>query len=167
MRLPKRFSAFTLIEVLIVVGIMGIMTVAALPSFGDFADRRTFQNNVDIFAENVRSARNKAISGVAISGKDVSWKITPINGSNSYEIGYIITSDSSVGVVSTKTLAGSGSVFECTDDVTPLTACKIVFERLTGKRISGTAGESQSIKIKFGTDSRIIKVYETGKMVIQ
>lgn len=164
MRLPNlsnKLSAFTLIEVLIVVGIMGVLTVAALPSFGDFADRRTFQNNVDIFAENIRSARNKALDGVVVLGRDVNWQIIPTNNSATYVVKYLfVDSLGGSGTSQTLKLSGSESKFTCT-------SCTLEFQRLTGKRISGTLGSSQNIVISFNGESKTIKVYETGKMVIE
>jgi len=158
-RLSNNLNSFTLIEVLIVVGIMGILTVAALPSFGNFADRRTFQNNVDIFAENIRSARSKAIDGVVVSGKDANWQIIPTNNTATYVVKPLFT-DGTSGTSKTSTLSGTGSTFSCV-------VCTIEFERLTGKRISGTAGASQDIVVNSGTESKTIRVYETGKMVVE
>lgn len=155
----NKLSAFTLIEVLIVVGIMGILTVAALPSFGDFADRRTFQNNVDIFAENIRSTRSKAIDGVVQSGRSANWQIAPTAGNNTYTVRPIFTDNQSAGTASTYTLSVPTMTFSCSN-------CTIEFERLTGKRVSGTAGSSQDIVINFNGASKTVRVYETGKMVI-
>lgn len=162
MRLPNNLNSFTLIEVLIVVGIMGILTMSALPAFGTFADRRAFQNNVDVFSEKVRSVRSKAMSGVLSSNKEVNWYLEAADGATNYTIGYISVS-SSAPVVS-ESLSGSGISFDCTE-------CRLVFQRLTGKRTSGSAGSSQNITVNYSkngdTLSKVIKVYESGKIETQ
>ena len=169
MKLPKFFKsfterkafakAFTLIELIIVVGIISILTAAALPSFGTFADRRIFQNNVDEFANQIRDVRSKAIAGATNGGVKANWKITATNSSNAYSLGYIPTSGAVEENLVSKTLSGSGVTFSCTN-------CKVEFERLTGKRLSGTSGSSQDIAIAYKSEQRTIKIYETGKVVI-
>lgn len=165
MRLPNNLNSFTLIEVLIVVGIMGILTMSVLPAFGTFADRRAFQNNVDIFSEKLRSARSKAMSGVlSANNKEVNWYVDVTDNGTTYKIGSIMIASPYTDTSITETLPGSGITFDCSP-------CKFTFQRLTGKRISGTADQSQDIIITYSknneTITKIIKVYEGGKIEIQ
>ena len=164
MRLPNNLNSFTLIEVLIVVGIMGILTMSALPAFGTFADRRAFQNNVDVFSEKVRSVRSKAMSGVLASNKEVNWYLEATNSGTTYKIGSIMIASPYTDAFITESLSGSGISFDCTE-------CRLVFQRLTGKRTSGSAGSSQNITVNYSkngdTLSKVIKVYESGKIETQ
>ena len=158
-------NAFTLIEVLIVVGIMGILTMSVLPAFGTFADRRAFQNNVDVFSEKLRSARSKAMSGVASSGTDVNWYIEPTSGGTGFVIGHTTVSGGISTTVVNDSLSGFGVTFgSCSP-------CRITFQRLTGQRLSGTAGSVQSIVLSYSksneTLTKTIDVYDSGKIVIR
>ncbi len=158
-------NAFTLIEVLIVVGIMGILTMSVLPAFGTFADRRAFQSSVDIFAEKVRSARTKAMSGVASSGTDVNWYIEPTSGGTGFVIGHTTVSGGISTAVFNDSLSGYGVTFgSCSP-------CRITFQRLTGKRLSGNSDDPQTILLNFSKSgeslTKSINVYDSGKIEVQ
>lgn len=84
----NKLSAFTLMEVLIVIGIVIILTAITLPSFSEFSKKREFENEVDSFVDNVRALQNKSLSGAVQEGEPVRWLFVPNCGTNRYSFGY-------------------------------------------------------------------------------
>ena len=58
MNLPR---GFTLVELLISVGIIAIVTAITLPNFGDFSRRNALDNTTNEFVADVRAAVNKSL----------------------------------------------------------------------------------------------------------
>lgn len=92
------FKAVTLVELLIVVGIISVVTVAIIPSYVDFVTKREFKNSADQFVGDVKAVQSKAISGVIVNvaGESVlvDWGIQPTCGDDSYSLSYGYDSDS-------------------------------------------------------------------------
>ena len=57
-------KGFTLIEILISIGIIALVTAFVLPGFGDFTKRKRFEGVVNTFASEVSSIRSKALAGI-------------------------------------------------------------------------------------------------------
>ncbi len=84
----KSLPAFTFVELLIVVGIIAVLTSIVLPSFGDFAQRRTLQNSADELISDIKIVRNKALAGVRVGNDNVFWAFDATCGSSEYRLGY-------------------------------------------------------------------------------
>ena len=154
-------SAFTLIEVLVVVGIMGILTALTIPKFSQFSSTRLLDRNARNLEIDINSLKVKAISGASQSSHNARWGIKINCNSSSYELGYSLDDGSGsygAGVfVSTKNLS---------DGITFSSGCgQFFFERLTGKIADGS--DSKTIIISKGSDTRTINVYKNGKIDVQ
>lgn len=60
----QRQSAFTLIELLVAVAIIALLTMISIPAFSGFARRQTLYQATKDLKTDLRSAQNKAVSGV-------------------------------------------------------------------------------------------------------
>src|SRR3990167_6566016 len=81
-------SAFTLIEVLVVVSIMGILTALTIPKFSQFSSTRLLDRNARNLEIDINSLKVKAISGASQSSHNARWGIKINCNSSSYELGY-------------------------------------------------------------------------------
>lgn len=69
----KFFKAVTLIELLVVIAIISIVTVAVVPSFNLFSSNQIMDQSVDQFVSDLRSVRQKALSGITVNDQLVNW----------------------------------------------------------------------------------------------
>lgn len=60
----KRRSAFTLIELLLSLGIIVLISVFTIPGFNEYAKRKRFELAVTTFAADISNIRSKALAGV-------------------------------------------------------------------------------------------------------
>lgn len=69
----QTFKAVTLIELLVVIAIVSIVTVAVVPSFNLFSSNQIMDQSVDQFVSDLRSVRQKALSGITVNDQLVNW----------------------------------------------------------------------------------------------
>lgn len=150
----------TLIELLLVVGIVTILSLAILPSYVDYTQRKEFDNKVETFIAEIQNVRNKSLAGVVIPDLDnapADWGIKPTCGLNTYDLGYsdsLVAGDAFTSVV-TETLP-AGVTFD------PTRCSTIVFERLKGTpRASAT---QNIIVLNYKTYTRSITVNSSGRI---
>ena len=161
--------AFTLIELLIVTGIMGILVAVSLPNFAQFSDRRLLERNVRNVEMEINSLRAKSISGVTGGAANyyAQWGINILctGSNNQYQLGYMLDTDED-GVYDdgtsypvTRTLAGNVA-FDCGASDTTM-----FFTRFDGYFSDGS--DEKSITVTSTADSKIINVYKSGKIEIE
>lgn len=77
-RVPRRLAGFTLIEMLIVLGVLGIMFAFAAPSLNGYLQQLRFREGVRTFSEHLLQARDTASKDsltvrVHASGAELTW----------------------------------------------------------------------------------------------
>ena len=89
MALPSKRSAFTLIELLLVVTIISIITVGVIPAFSTYIRNQNLKQAQEQIKSDLRSTQNKALTG-SLSDQSVSgspmkfWGIKFTNESSTY-----------------------------------------------------------------------------------
>lgn len=80
-------SGFTLVELIVVIGIIAVLTVFIIPEFNTFNRNRSLQDSASELQSNIRVTQNNASSGVTCSGgvKASDWRLLVVN-SLSYQI---------------------------------------------------------------------------------
>jgi prepilin-type N-terminal cleavage/methylation domain-containing protein len=73
-------TAFTLVELLLVVAILGIIASVVQGFYGDFVQGTVLSDNSQSFIFDLRQARNKAMAGAA----DRNWGVFIVNDSDDY-----------------------------------------------------------------------------------
>ncbi len=166
----KKFKkGVTLVELLIVVGIITIVSLAIIPSYMDFAEKKDFNNKVETVVSEILNVRNKALNGAVhttSSGtvEEVNWAILPRQNCNlrTYDLGYVYPGDDTMHIVSSQTLPDNVSFV-----VDSAGQCDmIIFERLKGTPILDTAGGEtfQELNLKYKTQTRRIIVNSSGRV---
>jgi prepilin-type N-terminal cleavage/methylation domain-containing protein len=108
--MQKPRAAFTLVELVLVVVILGVMAVVALPRFGhDALDRLATTTIAREIASDMRLARSLAISNAATNAQGYAVRMVGAPPYSSYEILSIPTGET----VSTKAIPGGVA---CTGD---------------------------------------------------
>ncbi len=169
-RINNKFKlGVTLVELLIVVGIITIVSLAIIPSYLDFAEKKDFNNKVETVVSEVMNVRNKALAGaVYITGsgttEEVNWGIVPRQNCDLrvYDLGYVYPDDDTLHIVSSQTLPDSVSFARDSGGQCDL----IIFERLKGTPILDTAnGETfMEINLRYKSMSRRIIVNSSGRV---
>lgn len=90
MALPSKRSAFTLIELLLVVTIISIITVGVIPAFSTYIRNQNLKQAQEQLKSDMRSVQNKALTGALsdqlIGGSLVRfWAMRFTNGSATYD----------------------------------------------------------------------------------
>lgn len=113
-----KLRGFTLVELMVVVGIAALITAFALPSFTDFIQR--FQ--IDRFAANLRGTINNARQQALRTGLEtVVCKRIPLQNacsavaSNGYQNGWIVFHDQTAGFAGTAASTDSNRTFNSTE----------------------------------------------------
>lgn len=161
----KPCRGVTLIELLIVIGIVVILTAILIPSFSGLSDKQKLKQSAESFASDVRLVRQKALSGtVGNSKNNVWWGVDPCVGSGDsrftkYRLGYAPDDNGSP--------KSSGRVWQPAKthmSGIKFTSCPAVFffERLTGR----LSKNSVSILMTNGSDNITITIYKSGKVVV-
>ncbi len=166
MKINKPFSAFTLIELLIVISIIGVLTATTMPSLLGFTNVKGLEREAVYILSDINLARNKALSNAFDDGgnSDVTddsnhWGIRFLcsDPKNTYELGYFYGVNSWVAK-QTKMFHPDFS-FECSSGDIDLK-----FERGTGELTNPSDSTLSSIKILYKNSiSKYIKVYVNGK----
>lgn len=73
--MPKVLKAFTLLELMITVGIIAIMTGALIPSFSIYLKNQNVKQAQEQIKSDLRTAQNKALTGTASDTGAVYWGI--------------------------------------------------------------------------------------------
>ncbi|MBP7859702.1 prepilin-type N-terminal cleavage/methylation domain-containing protein [Patescibacteria group bacterium] len=143
-------NAFTLIEVLVVVSIMGVLAAFVMPSVGNFNESNIASQTIQNIASDIESTKFKAISGATYNSVLADWGIyvNCLGSNNQYSLnGYAIgTYTVHDGSSIVKTLP-SGFTFNAST-----TTCN---STLKFNRISGIS--SQVFNIGISSASGIIK----------
>lgn len=85
----KNNLGFTLVEMLVAVGVMSIATLAFLPSFSRANRDKTLQQNAGTLKDAVTTVRNKALTEVNNPGSDTTYVYSGIkftSGSSQYTV---------------------------------------------------------------------------------
>jgi prepilin-type N-terminal cleavage/methylation domain-containing protein len=113
-----KLRGFTLIELMVVVGIAALITALALPSFTDFVQR--FQ--IDRYAANLRGTINNARQQALRTGLDtVVCKRIPLQNACStvpnqgYQNGWIVFHDQTAAFTATAALTDRNGIFDPTE----------------------------------------------------
>lgn len=189
----KKFSGVTLIELLIVLGILVLVTGLVVPGLSNFSRNRTFDYAIEAFVSDIESLQSKSQSGarptsgasfVTTDTSDEKWGIvltcTSLGGSQNgrYRIYFKNNAASLPGtLLETYNLnTGTGSTSYRFDLATCGAATKnIFFDKFTGTgntTLSGSAFSSTDVvTIRILSDSnsalrRDVKIYKNGKIEI-
>ena len=63
MNLPKKTNAFTLLELMLVIGLIGIISAATIPSFSNYIQNQNLKRARDQLYNDMRTVQNKALTG--------------------------------------------------------------------------------------------------------
>ncbi len=163
----KLNKAFTLIELLIVISIIGVLTATTMPSLLGFTNVKGLEREAVYILSDINLARNKALSnafddgGTLLNTADDSthWGVRFLcdASKNTYELGYYHGASGWVAK-QTKKFHPDFS-FECSSGNIDLK-----FERGTGELTNPSDSTLSSIKILYKNSiSKYIKVYVNGK----
>ena len=143
-------KGFTLVEVLIVLGILAILSVIIFSTFIEFRKNQALVMDTDTIVEVLRQARNQTLlsKGPSVYGVHfTSSKITLFTGEN-YVDNNVANQDFTLN--STDTIL--------TINIVPAGA-DIVFNRLTGETVNfGTI----VVSLSGGSKSKTVTIYKTG-----
>lgn len=146
-----RSNAFTLVELLIVVGIVAIIATLAYANFSGFKNKRNFELDVEKIVEGIRNAQNNSI----VQERGAGWGIvfTSASSSSFFEIKQNSSSSASSG----KTVMSGGSF------VSPLIGqtLSIQFTPRTGKPLDNMA-HTVVFKSRTSVDVYVITVSAQG-----
>lgn len=157
-----RRNGITLVELLIVVSIIAVVSLAIIPSYVDYSAKKDFDNKVEIMTAEVMNIRNKSLAGAVLSssGTLVNWGISPSCGTANYSVGYQVVG-SSTFVVDTTLQLPTGVTFV----VDGGGQCDVIaFERLTGTPILSDTEQQRQISLRYRTTTRVITVSRLGRI---
>ncbi len=150
-------SSFTLIETLIVVGIIALMVSASVLELSNFKSRRNFDLDAEKIVEAIKNAQVKATQQE--SGDDWGIRFNNVSGgSQTYEI-FKGSSYSDTKVISSQGLSNA-SLYT---NPSAGESFWMAFEKRTGKTLSGIA-YAVTIKQKSGSGIYVISVNSLGKV---
>ena len=143
-------KGFTLVEVLIVLGILAILSVIIFSTFIEFRKNQALVMDTDTVVEVLRQARNQTLLSKASSVYGVhftSSKITLFTGENYVE----------------NTATNQDFTLNSTDTILTISivpaGVDVVFNRLTGETVnSGTI----TVSLSGGLKSKTVTIYKTG-----
>jgi prepilin-type N-terminal cleavage/methylation domain-containing protein len=157
----------TLVELLIVVGIIALISLAIIPSYVDFAQKKDFQNKVENLAAEIQNVRNKSLAGVVYTSggtsTEVNWAFRPSQNCDlrQYELGYVLPNTTTFYPVTTEDLP-ENVTFEKSGGQCDV----IIFERLKGTPILDTTinETSQEVSLKYHNVTKTITVNSAGRI---
>jgi prepilin-type N-terminal cleavage/methylation domain-containing protein len=150
--IKKYIKGFTLVELMVVIGVIGLMVAITIPTLSKFKEQQSLRNTVDDVVSLLNQARSDTLSSLSSTNYSVyfqSDRATYFVGS-SYTAGLstnkvaLFSDVADVPVVDGLTLAGGGSI--------------VTFNRLTGD-----TSQYGTIKIQLVSDSNVFKVINVGK----
>jgi len=169
---PARISspAFTLIELLIVIAIIGILTAITIPSFSNFNNKQRLSQAAKQIKNDLRSAQNRAINGIKDSDDNKVWGIQ-FASPNVYS--YTLYTCSELDTAQSPCLC-SDQVFTTTKSlantfVIDVSATSIfVFDEISGAVCDSSSllgvGASSSVDLSLSGSTRTVTVSAGGKI---
>ena len=154
--LPYSFSlkAFTIIELLITVAIIGILSAATIPSLSNFGSERATRLSADQFVADLELLRSKSLAGVYAENEKVRWGLQ--FGNTSYTMGYLKGESPNHSSVGVQTMELQKSLFVPANG-------GVYFEALTGRYYTGE--DSITINSTDGSISYTITINKNGRIV--
>ncbi|MFA6135918.1 MAG: LamG-like jellyroll fold domain-containing protein [Candidatus Paceibacterota bacterium] len=155
----KRFFAckksFTMVELLISVGIVIVMAGVAFIGFGNYKNRHSFDLDVENIVEAIRNTQNRSINQEGGYG----WSIKFTNSTSSIDY-YQIFSGTSYATSSVVVESGLNPV---TDLVSPVDGSSktISFIAISGKPI---LSDSLVVRMKGGSNTAVVSISSQGKI---
>lgn len=147
-----RRHGFTLVELLVVIGIIAIITGFSYMSLSGFKNRRSFDLDAEKIVEGIRNAQNSSI----VQEQGAAWQIVFAN-TITTNVSFEIRKATATSSITGKTTLSSGSFSNLSSGATT----SIVFEARTGKPSDGVA-HTLVFKRKNATDTYIITVSVQG-----
>jgi len=161
--MPKASKGFTLIELMIVIGVLAILTATAIPAFGSFNQRKRFKSSVDTFVNDLESMRNKSQSAIVHSTaipSQVDWAIQYNCGLSTYNLGHGTNGSNFVSDMQKK--LDSGTFEACAGSQT------IYFQRISGEVYGLDESSSKIVRITMSSDySYDVVTYKSGQTVLK
>ena len=149
----QTFKAVTLIELLVVIAIISIVTVAVVPSFNLFSSNQIMDQSVDQFVSDLRSVRQKALSGITVNDQLVNWGMQICfdkdgkENPQGYALGYYDADGNFISQAGN--LLVSEAVFrQCIETKTEITETEIINTEITGEELT----EEEQSKVIEGTE---------------
>lgn len=158
----------SIVELLLVISIIAILTISVLPTISSFNKDQNLSQATENISSEIKTIRDKAVSGAVDSpdttAKRVWWGFN-CAGTN-YQLGQADNNSSMlpasfVSVQSKEVSSQTGITISCSTN-------PFYFKRLTGELYSSTGIVNDFITISVsGTSTKTIKVYRTGKIVVE
>jgi prepilin-type N-terminal cleavage/methylation domain-containing protein len=161
-------SAFTLIELLIVIAVIGILAATSIPVFSSFTTSQRLSQAAKQVKQDLRSAQNRALNGVKDANDYQVWGMS-FNGSNSYTIFTCSGLDTTTSPCTCTTPPGQ-TTFATKSLATGFTISNglFIFDEISGDICDASsllgAGASGSVDVTLSGSSRTITVYAGGKI---
>jgi len=149
-------SAFTLIELLIVIAIIGILAAASIPAFSSFTTSQRLSQAAKQVKNDLRSAQNRAINNVGGKAWGVRFNLTG-HTYTAFSCDTLTLSSctcASETIVATKSLADNFTFTGSND--------RFIFEQITGAVCD--SGASNSVTLELDGSPRTITVTAGGKI---
>ncbi len=178
----QKNKSFTLIEILIVVGILMVLSAATIPSFVNYSSERSIDRYVQSLVNEIQLVRNKALSGAYEQSGSVDstrWLIMfRCDGSNNnrYRLGYSNNDGNARRLLSDIFRFPTGynvvdipGVNDCiTYTSMSGTWNMFLFDRLTGELFNpvDATEQSRSLRVSYSGATRTIKVYRSGQITV-
>ena len=85
------YFGVTLVELLVVLGVISIVTVAIIPSFNLFSSNQVLDQSMKNFIGDVKVVQQKSLAGITQDGVNVNWAIRncAYGDASAYELGYV------------------------------------------------------------------------------
>ena len=150
-------SGFTVIEFLIVIGLIGIMTTVSIASYNTFAESVKLKNEVQKFIAIVSLAQKKAVSGENVSSYCANCSFNSYAVSTTAGAGYAMQGQYSLDITpNTRVAYGTANTYaidSSNKNISLLDSYTIYFDKLTG-----TPDSSRNVGFKNITKNECMQV---------